>query len=48
LLYRLTDLALAQNDKDLAHTTLTELMKKHPYSEEAAQAKARWPEAGGG
>ncbi len=44
LLYRLTDLALAQNDADLAHKTLDELLKKHPYSEEAAQAKSRWPQ----
>ena len=43
LLYHLTDLALAQNDPDLAHKTLEELLKKHPYSEEAAQAKQRWP-----
>jgi predicted negative regulator of RcsB-dependent stress response len=43
LLYRLTDLALEQNDGDLAHKTLDELLKKHPYSEEAAQAKEKWP-----
>jgi hypothetical protein len=43
LLYQLTDLALAQNDSDLAHKTLDELMKKHPYSEEAARAKEKWP-----
>jgi tetratricopeptide (TPR) repeat protein len=43
LLYHLTDLALAQNDPGLAHQTLDELLKKHPYSEEAARAKERWP-----
>ena len=43
LLYRLTDLALSQNDGDLAHKTLSELIKKHPYSEEAALAKEKWP-----
>jgi predicted negative regulator of RcsB-dependent stress response len=47
LLYQLTDLAtdlaLAQNDADLAHKTLEELLKKHPYSEEAAKAKEKWP-----
>ena len=43
LLYRLTDLALAEKDPDLAHKTLDELLKKHPYSEEAARAKERWP-----
>ena len=43
LLYRLTDIALAQNDPDLAHKTLDELLKKHPYSEEAARAKEKWP-----
>jgi tetratricopeptide (TPR) repeat protein len=44
LLYHLTDLALAQKDPDLAHKTLDELLKKHPYSEEAAKAKERWPQ----
>jgi TolA-binding protein len=44
LLYRLTDLALGQKDPDLAHKTLDELLKKHPYSEEAAKAKERWPQ----
>jgi len=44
LLYHVTDLALAQNDPGLAHKTLDELLKKHPYSEEAAKAKARWPQ----
>jgi TolA-binding protein len=43
LLFRLTDLAFARKDDDLAHKTLDELMKKHPYSEEAAQAKEKWP-----
>ncbi len=43
LLFRLTDLAFAQKDDDLAHKTLSELLKKHPYSEEAAQAKEKWP-----
>jgi TolA-binding protein len=45
LLYQLTDLATAQNDPDLAHKTLDELLKKHPYSEEAARAKEKWPQA---
>ena len=44
LLYHLTDLALAQKDPELAHKTLDELLKKHPYSEEAAKAKERWPQ----
>jgi hypothetical protein len=43
LLFRLTDLAFAQGDNDLAQKTLSELLKKHPYSEEAAQAKGKWP-----
>ena len=43
LLFRLTDLALAQGDNDLARKTLSELLKKHPYSDEAAQAKEKWP-----
>jgi hypothetical protein len=43
LLFRLTGLAFAQGDSDLARKTLTELLKKHPYSEEAAQAKEKWP-----
>jgi PKD repeat protein len=46
LLFRLTDLAFAQGDNDLAHKTLSELLKKHPYSEEAAQAKEKWPGQG--
>ena len=43
LLFRLTDLAFMQGDKDLAQKTLSELLKKHAYSEEAAQAKQKWP-----
>jgi TolA-binding protein len=43
LLYELTGLALEQKDADLAHKTLDELLKKHPYSEEAAKAKEKWP-----
>ena len=43
LLFRLTDLAFAQNQGDLAHKTLSELLAKHPYSEEAAVAKQKWP-----
>jgi hypothetical protein len=43
LLFRLTDLAFAQGDSDLARKTLSELLLKHPYSEEAAEAKERWP-----
>jgi len=43
LLFRLTDLAYAQGDNDLAQKTLSELLKKHPYSQEAAQAKEKWP-----
>ena len=46
LLLRLTDLAFAQGDNDLAQKTLSELLKKHPYSEEAAQAKQKWPGKG--
>jgi PKD repeat protein len=45
LLFRLTDLAFARKDDAMAHKTLDELMKKHPYSEEAAQAKEKWPAA---
>jgi len=44
LLFRLTDLAFAQGDNDLAQKSLSELLKKHPYSSEAAQAKEKWPE----
>jgi hypothetical protein len=46
LLFRLTDLAFAQGDNDLAGKTLSELLKKHPYSPEAAQAKEKWPGQG--
>jgi TolA-binding protein len=42
LLFRLTDLAFAQGDNDLAHKTLSELLTKHPYSQEAADAKEKW------
>jgi PKD domain len=45
LLFRLADLAFAQNDSDLAHKSLSELLKKYPYSAEAAQAKEKWPGA---
>ena len=44
LLYQVTDLAFAQNDNDLAKKCLTELLKKHPYSPEAAKAKEKWPD----
>ena len=43
LLFRLTDLAFAQGDNDMAHKTLSELLQKHPYSQEAADAKEKWP-----
>jgi TolA-binding protein len=43
LLYRMTALAFAQNDTSLAQKSLAELLKKHPYSEEAARAKEKWP-----
>ncbi len=46
LLLRLTDLAFAQGDNDLAQKTLSELLQKHPYSEEAARAKEKWPGKG--
>lgn len=46
LLFRLTDLAFVQGDNDLAQKTLSELLQKHPYSEEAAQAKQKWPGKG--
>ncbi|MEI9998990.1 MAG: PKD domain-containing protein [Verrucomicrobiota bacterium] len=45
LLYRLTELGFEQNDADLAHKSLSELLKKHPYSDEAARAKEKWPAA---
>jgi hypothetical protein len=43
LLYRTTHLAFVQGDTETARKTLTELLKKHPYSQEAAEAKAKWP-----
>ena len=43
LLFRLADLAQAQGDADLQKKVLTELLQKHPYSEEAAKAKQKWP-----
>jgi hypothetical protein len=43
LLFRLTDIAFAQGDNALAQKTLSELLKKYPYTEEAAQAKEKWP-----
>jgi len=43
LLFRLADLAFVQNDPGLAHKSLSELLKKFPYSAEAAQAKEKWP-----
>jgi TolA-binding protein len=43
LLFRMTDLAFAQKDNDLANKSLSELLKKHPYTQEAAQAKTKWP-----
>jgi hypothetical protein len=43
LLYRLTELAAQQGDHELASRTLAELLQKHAYSEEAARAKAKWP-----
>jgi len=46
LLFQLTDLAFAQNDNDLAKKCLAELLKKHPYSSEAAEAKEKWPDKG--
>lgn len=44
LLFQLTDLAFAQNDNDAAKKYLAELLKKHPYSPETAQAKGKWPD----
>ncbi len=44
LLFQLTDLAFAHNDNDLAKKCLAELLKKHPYSSEAAEAKEKWPD----
>ena len=43
LLFRLTDLSFAQGDQNLAQKSLAELLKKYPYSSEAAQAKEKWP-----
>jgi hypothetical protein len=43
LLFRITDLAFAQGDRDLARKTLRELLQKFPYSESTAQAKSKWP-----
>jgi hypothetical protein len=43
LLYRLTDMAEQRGDHALAGKTLTELLQKDAYSEEAAKAKAKWP-----
>jgi hypothetical protein len=43
LLFRLTDLAFAQGHDDVAKKALSELLQKHPYSEEAARAKEKWP-----
>ena len=43
LLFRLATIAFAQGDNDLANKSLSELLKKYPYSDEAAQAKHRWP-----
>jgi hypothetical protein len=43
LLYLITDMAEQRGDKALAGKTLTELLQKHAYSEEAAKAKAKWP-----
>ena len=44
LLFQMADLAFAQGDNDLAKKSLAELLKKHPYSSEAAQAKEKWPD----
>ncbi len=46
LLYRLAELAYAQNDSDLAGKCIAELLKKFPYSAEAARAKEKWPGIG--
>ena len=43
LLFRITELANEQKAPDLAAKTLSELLKKYPYSEEAAEAKQKWP-----
>ncbi len=46
LLFQMTSLAFDQGDDDLAKKSLAELLKKHPYSAEAAQAKEKWPDKG--
>ncbi|PAW76610.1 MAG: hypothetical protein B9S32_14625 [Verrucomicrobia bacterium Tous-C9LFEB] len=43
LLFRLTDLAFTQGERDSARKTLKELVEKYPYSESTAQAKGKWP-----
>jgi PKD repeat protein len=43
LLFQMISLAYAQGDNDLAKKSLDELLKKHPYSSEAAEAKQKWP-----
>ncbi len=43
LLFRLTDLALAQGHEEVGQKALKELLQKHPYSDEAARAKEKWP-----
>jgi len=43
LLFQMTELAAERGDRELAGKTLTELLQQHAYSEEAAQAKAKWP-----
>lgn len=43
LLFRVTDLAFAQGDRELGRKTLRELLEKYPYSESTAQAKGKWP-----
>jgi len=43
LLFRIAELAFAQGDVNLAHKALAELLTKHPYSQEAAEAKEKWP-----
>lgn len=44
LLYELAELALAQNDPSVALKAIQELKTKHPYSEEWARARAKWPD----
>ncbi|MCE0497624.1 MAG: PKD domain-containing protein [Methylacidiphilales bacterium] len=46
LLFRLIDLAFTQGHDDVAKKALAELLQKHPYSEEAAKAKEKWPGKG--